>query len=533
MIHSPRSVTSVVDHLRSSCGLRIVAVWCSFLAYSLLRAPIPAVNEPHYLIKARHYWQPDWCGGDLFLESSNPHLVFYQTVGWLTSVCSLETAALVGRVLVLLVLAIGWDRLVSQLVAGRWASLAVAWLFLLLQACGNFAGEWLIGGVESKVIAYGLVMWGCGALLQGRLKIAGALLGASVSFHPVVGLWCLIGLAGAFVLLTIRDRRSPSPPAQCRSPQRLKRPALALLIAVICSLPGLIPAATLLGSHDPATSLRADIIQVGIRLDHHLDPLMFPWTSYAYYAAMLILWLLLRRWTPVSPARRWLDAFTWMAVAIAVCGWIAAAGPRPITHLPLLAWRLKLLKLYPFRIVDLLLPFALAVTLIQWFVTRFSPAPTRGNRTTIAVGFACIYITSLLIPTVDRNPSRMSRQAKSDWIAALRWIAAETPQDTLLWTPDEDWAVKWFAERPEYVNFKDCPQDSAGIVEWYRRRVWLAKWKRAAAQDGLFTAEELQQVHAETGTTHLVVSRMGPIAAAPVYRNDSFRIYDLRRLPAE
>ena len=23
--------------------------------------PVPDVNEPHYLSKAKHYWNPDWC----------------------------------------------------------------------------------------------------------------------------------------------------------------------------------------------------------------------------------------------------------------------------------------------------------------------------------------------------------------------------------------------------------------------------------------------------------------------------------------
>src|SRR5262249_33755928 len=127
---------------------QIVALWLSFLACSLIRAPIPAVNEPHYLVKARYYWQPEWCRGDLFLESANPHVVFYETFGWLAAAFNFETAALIGRIAGLLLLAIGWDRLLSQTLPGRWGPLAAAWLFLLLQAGGNFAGEWLVGGVE-------------------------------------------------------------------------------------------------------------------------------------------------------------------------------------------------------------------------------------------------------------------------------------------------------------------------------------------------------------------------------------------------
>ncbi|MDP7379069.1 MAG: hypothetical protein QF516_13290, partial [Pirellulaceae bacterium] len=43
----------------------------------------PDVNEAHYLGKAKHFWMPDWCAGDLFLHSSNAHWLFYVTVGGL------------------------------------------------------------------------------------------------------------------------------------------------------------------------------------------------------------------------------------------------------------------------------------------------------------------------------------------------------------------------------------------------------------------------------------------------------------------
>ena len=58
----------------NACALLLV--WAMFLSTSLIRAPIPAVNEPHYLGKAKHYWDPAWCAGDFLLDSSNPHLVF-------------------------------------------------------------------------------------------------------------------------------------------------------------------------------------------------------------------------------------------------------------------------------------------------------------------------------------------------------------------------------------------------------------------------------------------------------------------------
>ena len=71
---------------RRSKLLVVAAVWLSFLVVSLLSAPIPAVNEPHYLAMARHSWNSSWCANDLFLSSFPAHQVFYWTIPFLSSV---------------------------------------------------------------------------------------------------------------------------------------------------------------------------------------------------------------------------------------------------------------------------------------------------------------------------------------------------------------------------------------------------------------------------------------------------------------
>ena len=63
----------------------------------LTGGPAPGVNEAHYLVQARHYWNPGWCGGDFFLQSQDAHHVFFWTIGWLTQWLSLPAVAWVGR----------------------------------------------------------------------------------------------------------------------------------------------------------------------------------------------------------------------------------------------------------------------------------------------------------------------------------------------------------------------------------------------------------------------------------------------------
>ncbi len=63
--------------------LEIALIFLVFFVHG--GASAPHVNETCYLTKAKHYWDPAWCGGDLFLESADAHLVFYWTVGWLAA----------------------------------------------------------------------------------------------------------------------------------------------------------------------------------------------------------------------------------------------------------------------------------------------------------------------------------------------------------------------------------------------------------------------------------------------------------------
>ena len=82
----------------------IALIFCVFFVQG--GAPAPHANETHYLVKARHYWNPDYCAGNLLLESTDAHKVFYWTVGWLPWCFSLPRAAWIGRCIVWTMLAV-------------------------------------------------------------------------------------------------------------------------------------------------------------------------------------------------------------------------------------------------------------------------------------------------------------------------------------------------------------------------------------------------------------------------------------------
>jgi hypothetical protein len=471
-----------LTHRLLSCGL----LGLTFAAYSAWRVPVPGINEPHYLTKARHYWQPDWCAGDFFLQSTNPHQFFFQTIGWLAAVLPFVAAAWIGRLVAFAILAVGWDRFLARMTPGFFGPTLAAWLFLLLQTLGNFSGEWLVGGVESKVFSYGLVLWAGGCLLDARPIRGGILLGLATSFHPVVGAWCAL-LVGASIVWNRYSRRlgtrlaaewqtpnlpfhegpdlEPASIAAARAhPVPIGRRLLPAACCLAAAVPGVIPAAAVLLEADQSLVVRADLIQVGYRLVHHLDPLDFPLESYRYYGLLLVIWFLLLRSRDDPPDLRWLKWFTLAAIGLCVVGWIMAAGPRPLRDMAQYAVRIKFLKLYPFRVADLAVPLSVAVTAVVAADRTLRSAGTARVRCGLHVAFAGAFALAVTLPGPDRNPGRMSLAVHADWFDVCRWLRDETPADALVYAPNEDWAIKWYAERAEYVNFKDCPQDASGII---------------------------------------------------------------------
>ncbi|MFP6764069.1 MAG: hypothetical protein VB858_10630, partial [Planctomycetaceae bacterium] len=277
----------------ASRGVRnVLLVWLSFLAYSFCHAPVPAVNEPHWLTKARHYWQPEWCNQDFFLESANTHLVFFQTIGSLTTVVSFESAAVAGRLLGYLLLAWGWTTLCRSASGSQETSVPAAWIYLLLAATGNLSGEWMVSGIEGKVVAYACVFLGLPCLVEAQWVRAGILLGIGTAVHPVVGGWALIAAVMAVVLSLLRkeERRTLPVLHVIRSPGFLAGAALLVLI----SLSGIVPALRAVSGATREEMRIGNYLQVFHRLDHHLDPMQFDAWRYAMYGllAAVACWLI-------------------------------------------------------------------------------------------------------------------------------------------------------------------------------------------------------------------------------------------------
>ncbi len=512
-----------------------------------MSVPLPGVNEPHYLTKARSYVEPGWCANDFFLQSADAHAVFFAVVGPATKVLSFGGTILAGRVLSLMLLAWGWNMLGHQLQLARYQVVAAACGFCLIASTGNFSGEWVIGGFESKVPAYGCALAAVAFWLKAwrnesvrDYASSGILAGLAVSWHPVVGLWFCIGIAVTELLLAILVRSGQGSADRSHSTahslfSRLRKLTIHGItfsaVSFCFALPGLIPALRVVMTNDLSSERRdeANYIQVFWRLAHHLDPSTFPrqaWIHTGIVAAVCVLGLagLAGHYRKSIAGRSaWWPFVGLLAAAAATAGAGVAVGWYDGRAIDLPNWPLRalLLKFYPFRFFDALLPMTTSLVLAKLVGTLL---PHRAR---------IIFVITLIVASLaaalhsqPTAPSGYSSRTYAAWKEACQWLKGNTPADSLVYSPRESFGLKLFAERAEYVCFKDCPQDAAGILEWNRRLWEIHHWSETAYQDQLYQDSDLVTLYEQTGVTHILTKRLGPFAAEPLWQNSVWRIYE-------
>ncbi len=515
------------------------AIWFIFAAVVLLRTPLPGPNEPHYLTKARAALDPDWCSRDFFLRSANAHYCFLKLAGPLTSTFGFPSVALAGRLLSLTLLAAAWQRLAATLLLRPLSAALAAGIFVTASVLGDFSGEWILGGFESKVPAWALGLfavagWMQSARLHNRrtLIVAGICNGAAIAFHPVVGAWFAISIFLASLLALLLPLRSAGTASQPLVERYLLPGQLALytLVTTVASLPGLVPAVRFLLSNDlpQKNQERAAFIQVFWRLSHHLDPwaLLARQWLFAIVVTGLILLLTVRlRRAEVEHFRRHcllLSVFL-ISLLIAAAGVAVGWHQLPPPKIPGWQWKASLLRFYPFRFYDGMLPICLGYSAAAFLQRCDSSWSGKRQRALLAV----ILLPPFLLSAAQRpdSPSGYTMQQHRDWTLMCRWIRQYTPADVLVLTPRESFDFKWLAERAEYVCYKDCPQDAAGILEWDRRLWYLNEWTLESSSDGLYDAADLQRLHRDTGCDYVLTRILGPFETEPICRLGEWSLY--------
>ncbi len=548
----------LVRQSRWQCAKEVLLILAVFFVAA--GDPPPHVNEAHYLCRLKHYWNPTWCAGDLFLESTDTQLVFIWLFGWLTRFISLTATAWIGRVVAWTAIAWAWQRLSWRVVPRRFAAVLSAALFIGLNYYLNMAGEWVVGGVEAKCFAYALVLWALHEMLDDRWNRVWLLLGAATAFHPLVGGWSGIVCAGIWLMDGWHEgSRHPHPALSQR--ERVIKMLPGLVGGGLLGLIGVVPALMLTWSAPPDVVAEANRIYVFDRLPHHLAPLTLPTAEVTRRFrghAVLLLGLVVLAWIErgwggaqrpssalgaraLASPRHVIDAYSfpnrglWRLVLFAfgavLLAMIGLTIELTLQNNPDLA--AKLLKYYWFRLTDFAAAMAVALQLTTLVAMGFERRRAWAAPALVAsMIFGAWYPVTACWQRVE-NPIPPAESKIADdpaWVEVCNWVAANTPPDSLFITPRLCLTFKWRTGQPQVVSRKDIPQDAADIVAWHDRlkdiyTVQFGGVDQSVDSVGALGDGRVREL-AKKYLAKYVLSDRGQLLSLPiVFRNEEYVVY--------
>lgn len=516
--------TNTDDSLPISTWRCLVEVLLILMVFFIATGDVaPNVNESHYLCRLKHYWDPEWCKGDLFLDSSDTQVLFIWMFGWVTRFVSLTATAWIGRIVAWSMLAWSWQRLSWRVVPRPFASALSAALFVALNLQLHLAGEWVVGGVEAKCFAYAFVLMALREVMDGRWNWVWGLLGAATAFHPIVGGWSGLICVGIWLLDGRRERLPLT---------MMHGFAAGAMIALI----GILPALALTW-HVPADVVdESSQLYVFNRLPHHLAPLTLPQEELtrrvAGHALLLGAFLLLsfvtRATSSASASLRVVTRFAWGAVLLAVIGFSIEIAFKDNPSLAA-----KLLRYYWFRMTDFGAAMAVALqltALVANGIQRRRAWAVPLLVTTVAlVGWFYTYTAWTRYETRMAPADRKAADFEN-WVEVCDWVAANTPPNSLFITPRLNLSFKWRTGRPEVANRKDIPQDAPGIVEWHRRltdifTIEFGGQPQSVDSVGALGTERVLELARKYHAAYVLSDRQQLLELPTAFQNDEYVVY--------
>ena len=438
-------------------------------------SPPPDVNESHYLIKAKHYWNPEFAPTDFFLSSADAHLVFYWAFGWLTLLMDLEAVAWIGRLFSWTLLAASLVSIGRRIAQPAMSGLFVGGLFVVLTEYGHMAGEWVIGGFEGKTVAYGLSFWAIRASLDRRWGVSWVLGGLASAFHVLAGGWIVLCLLVVRAMGVRKELKLP-----CTQEWG------CLILGGVLALGGLVPG-LLLSSGNADVAAEANRLYVHVWLPHHLVITSFATHRVVAFFSLVcglgLAWFFSAKWRQDEHGVvAGLATTSLLLVVIGILVTLLLGNDSPIQH--------SLLRFYFYRTSDVLVPLAAAVLAC---VVVFNVSKEIGSgirlRGSILVLLLGIYVGEslhrrywdprprgdVLTLPASRKADPVARRDNTmrihrHWKLACQWIRNNTPSDAIALTPLRQQTFKWYSQRGEIVTRKDMPQDAISLLQWHERR---------------------------------------------------------------
>jgi hypothetical protein len=409
-------------------------------------------NEYDVLPYARQFIEKDWLLNDWFLNLKISYRYLFNLIfGPIISLLGFEYGAPVLRSLTYLFIAAGMHRFFRTLPIRF--SLEVLVLCYFLENQSVVAGEWIVGGVETKAISYAFVLLSLSALLNKDYNISLAFSGLAFSFHVLVGLYSLLCTISALLL---------------------NGKAFQLEFKEIFRKSWLFVCLEQLLQRVDVETIQASEIYVRYRAPHHLLPNWggIGWKIEIIISAVLFLFLYLFGRTHKF---RFIAAYALSSVGFFLIG----------IGIYLMGY-IHMLKYYWFRFPDVMIPFigaSLIAMIIEKIASGCSPFGAVSLRSlprfnlvlsrliplSLVVAATFVILSATLEFGSGLRKDGFRAKTRKDYSGMFKWIKQNTSNKDIFFVDPTipDFYVN--AQRAEFVSFKHFPQSETDIKEWYKR----------------------------------------------------------------
>jgi hypothetical protein len=438
-------------------------------------------NEADYLPSIRQAVDHAWLPNDWYLNLNISYRqVFDFIFGELVSKFGFVNGAYLGRLIAYLLVAIAIYIFFRTIHLRPLFGILVLLFFLNHQSLA--AGEWIVGGLETKTIAYAMAILSFSFFLRKRYFIGFALAGAAISFHVLVGGYALICILVASLL-------NKSWRTEWRLYLKNFWPFLITgILGIWAVIEQLIPQRGI-------DVIKAWNIYVYYRVPDHVMPFTWntvPWRSdLALATGIFIIMYFMRS----SKSARFVAAFALGSVSLFLIGLsIYAIGDTP------------LLRFYWFRFPDVMVPFLSAV-LIALLLNDFADRRIikkslfqqfqLGLQTLLRLLPPTIII--LLVVMMVQQTYRLQTSYKDSLhndqgtiLPAFEWISKNTPKQAIFLVDPTESYFYIYAQRAMLVSWKHSPQSAGPILEWYKRIELCNRNANLAEGNSNDSAQEIQ-----------------------------------------
>jgi len=380
-----------------------------------------------------------------------------------------------------------------------WTVALLAALLTLRHRITQTGANTLESYFHPRMLAFAFGAWALAAYVRGKGSLALVLVASACAMHPTTGLWFGVWIV---VALAVSDAK-------------WRPPVIALCAVAAAAAVWAVSFGPLRGHLGRMDAAWASVLAGKDYIFPSDWGLSFWLVNFGYVAVAAAIYEMRRRRGLVLPRELGLLIGAVSLAVVFLISWpMMSAG---------VALALQLQTSRIFWMLDLL-----ASIYIAWLLAE-APPPAIG-RAIVIVTIAVTCARGMYVMRAEHAGDPIVRIGlpEDDWMDAMHWVAKTNTKTHVLADPGHAWkygeSVRVAGERDVFL---EEVKDSA--VALYSREV--AMWVLGRIQDaqdfGSLTPEQFQALANRYDLDYLVVDR--DVALPLAYRNDQFRIYQLRR----